>query len=173
MEENKDEFLDVFEGNATDANQPVDNTVTEESVEGSIPTDIPVQTESEVPVYEAPVETKLEEPVAQTEVTNIESAEVPTYEAPVEQEVAPVAPVEDAEETVVQDTAVAPVKTDVEVNEHPDAKIELNKETEETVQTEVSTQKGDYKALKFAIIIGIIILAAIIILPKIIANYMI
>ena len=148
MEEKNEEILDAVDTSVNNA-------------QSAIPDEIPVQEESSVPIYEAPVE---QEPV-QTEPT---------------EEVAPVAPIPPVEETskemVTEDVVkpVEPVKTEVEVNEHPDAKIELNQEKKESIQPELSTEeKGDYKALKFAIIIGVIILAAIIILPRLISKFLI
>ena len=166
MEEKKEEQL-----NTVDVNTNVETPVVSENTQPVVPNEASAVAEPSTPVQ--PVEVTQEPTVAEQPVA-------PVAEEPV-QPVAPVQPVEVAQEPV-QPVApvteepvqpVTPVKTEVEVNEHPDAKIELNHEQETPAVDAPVEDKGNYKALKFAIIIGVIILAAIIILPKLIAKFLV
>lgn len=146
------------------------------------------QTESSVPLYEAPtVEVEpTQEDYNDEEPMEPEVESTPEYVEPAKEYVQPeVQPVESTIPSVeplpnyeeVEEQATPNMEFNKEVNENPTAKVELNNEVEEEKEEKVELNNiiqenvVKNKSLVFSFIIGIIILAAIIVLPKLISSF--
>ena len=133
-----------------------------------------VAVKEEAPVYDVKPEV-VEEPVNEASTYDIkpEVEETVTPEPVVDAPTYGPVPVEPVEYTTDEVQPVS-VETNYEaLNEHPDAVVSLNNNSNEEEKEEVKLEDvppvklGDNKSLKFVLIIGIIILVAIFFLPYI------